>query len=54
VGETVTDLSQRLLVSHGRLRGLFRLDATDAGAGACLREAKAIDRDPDTVVMLEA
>jgi hypothetical protein len=26
VGETVTDLSQRLLAHHGGLRGIFRLD----------------------------
>jgi hypothetical protein len=29
VGETVTDLSQRLLAHHGGLRGLFRLDVAE-------------------------
>ena len=29
VGETVTDLSQRLLAHHGGLRGLFRMDIAE-------------------------
>jgi hypothetical protein len=28
-GETVTDVSQRLLAQHGGLRGLFRLDIAE-------------------------
>jgi hypothetical protein len=28
-GETVTDVSQRLLAHHGGLRGLFRLDVAE-------------------------
>jgi DNA repair protein RadC len=54
VGETITDLSQRLLASHGRLRELFRLDAAELAQVRGLSDAKAIDPDPDTVVMLEA
>ena len=40
VGETVTDLSQRLLAEHGGLRGLFRLEISELAAIRGLRNPK--------------
>ena len=42
VGETVTDLSQRLLAHHGGLRGLFRLDVAELARVRGLGDAKAV------------
>jgi DNA repair protein RadC len=42
VGETVTDLSQRLLAEHGGLRGLFRLEINELAAIRGLGDAKAV------------
>ncbi len=42
VGETVTDLSQRLLAHHGGLRGLFRLDLAELARIRGLGDAKAV------------
>lgn len=42
VGETVTDLSQRLLAQHGGLRGLFRLEISELAAIRGLGDAKAV------------
>jgi len=42
VGETVTDLSQRLLAEHGGLRGLFRLEVSELAAIRGLGDAKAV------------
>ncbi|MCA9863688.1 MAG: DNA repair protein RadC [Thermomicrobiales bacterium] len=42
VGETVTDVSQRLLAEHGGLRGLFRLEVTELAAIRGLGDAKAV------------
>jgi DNA repair protein RadC len=41
-GETVTDVSQRLLAHHGGLRGLFRLDVTELARVRGLGDAKAV------------
>jgi DNA repair protein RadC len=45
-GETVTDVSQRLLVHHGGLRGLLRLDIAEL---PCIR-----GRDDAEAVRLKA
>lgn len=42
VGETVTDLSQRLLAENGGLRGLFRLEVSELAAIRGLGDAKAV------------
>jgi DNA repair protein RadC len=42
VGETVTDVSRRLLVEHGGLRGLFRLDVAELARIRGLGDAKAV------------
>lgn len=42
VGESVTDVSQRLLVEHGGLRGLFRLDVAELARIRGLGDAKAV------------
>ncbi len=42
VGETVTDVSQRLLAQHGGLRGLFRLDIAELSRIRGLGDAKAV------------
>jgi DNA repair protein RadC len=42
VGETVTDLSQRLLAQHGGLRGLFQMDLTELAGIRGLGDAKAV------------
>src|SRR3712207_3764445 len=42
VGETVTDLSQRLLSQHGGLRGLFRLEISELAEIRGLGDAKAV------------
>ena len=42
VGETVTDLSQRLLAHHGGLRGIFRLDVAELARIRGLGDAKAV------------
>jgi DNA repair protein RadC len=42
VGETVTDLSQRLLAEHGGLRGLFRLEVSELAGIRGLGDAKAV------------
>ena len=42
VGETVTDLAQRLLAQYGGLRGLFRLDVTELAGVRGLGDAKAV------------
>jgi len=42
VGETVTDLSQRLLAHHGGLRGLFRMDIAELARLRGLGDAKSI------------
>jgi DNA repair protein RadC len=41
-GETVTDVSQRLLAQHGGLRGLFRLDIVELSRIRGLSVAKAV------------
>ena len=41
-GETVTDVSQRLLAHHGGLRGLFRLDVAELARVHGLGDAKAV------------
>src|SRR5215203_619370 len=41
-GETVTDVSQRLLADHGGLRGLFRLDVAELARVRGLGDAKAV------------
>src|SRR4051812_26701516 len=41
-GETVTDVSQRLLAHHGGLRGLFRLDVAELARVRGLGDAKAV------------
>ena len=42
MGETVTDLSQRLLAHHGGLRGLFRLDVVELARLRGLGDAKSV------------
>ena len=42
MGETVTDLSQRLLAHHGGLRGIFRLDVAELARIRGLGDAKAV------------
>jgi DNA repair protein RadC len=42
VGETVTDLAQRLLAQYGGLRGLFRLDLIELAGVRGLGDAKAV------------
>jgi DNA repair protein RadC len=42
VGETVTDLSQRLLAHYGGLRGIFRLDVAELARIRGLGDAKAV------------
>jgi DNA repair protein RadC len=42
VGETVTDLSQRLLAQNGGLRGLFQMDLTELAGIRGLGDAKAV------------
>ena len=42
VGETVTDVSQRLLAQHGGLRGLFRMDVAELARIRGLGDAKAV------------
>ena len=42
MGETVTDLSQRLLAHHGGLRGLFRMDIAELARLRGLGDAKSI------------
>ena len=42
VGETVIDLSQRLLAHHGGLRGLVRLDIAELARLRGLGDAKAV------------
>jgi DNA repair protein RadC len=42
VGETVTDVSQRLLAQHGGLRGLFRMDLAELARVRGLGDAKAV------------
>jgi DNA repair protein RadC len=42
VGETVTDLAQRLLAQHGGLRGLFRMDIAELAQLRGLGDAKAV------------
>jgi DNA repair protein RadC len=41
-GETVTDVSQRLLADHGGLRGLFRLEVAELARIRGLGDAKAV------------
>src|SRR5215212_7690365 len=41
-GETVTDVSQRLLAQHGGLRGLFRLEVAELARIRGLGDAKAV------------
>ena len=41
-GETVTDVSQRLLAHHGGLRGLFRLDVAELARVRGIGDAKAV------------
>jgi DNA repair protein RadC len=41
-GETVTDVSQRLLAHHGGLRGLFRLDVVELARLRGLGDAKSV------------
>jgi DNA repair protein RadC len=41
-GETVTDVSQRLLAHHGGLRGLYRLDVAELARIRGLGDAKAV------------
>ena len=42
VGETVTDVAQRLLAQHGGLRGLFRMETSELAALRGLGDAKAV------------
>lgn len=42
VGETVTDVSQRLLAEHGGLRGLFQMDVAELARLRGLGDAKAV------------
>ena len=42
MGETLTDLSQRLLAHHGGLRGLFRMDIAELARVRGLGDAKAV------------
>ena len=42
VGETVTDVSQRLLAQHGGLRGLFQMDVAELARVRGLGDAKAV------------
>jgi DNA repair protein RadC len=42
VGETVTDVSQRLLAEHGGLRGLFQMDVAELARIRGLGDAKAV------------
>src|SRR5215207_4326416 len=42
VGETVTDLSQRLLAEHGGLRGLFRMDIAELARLRGRGDAKSV------------
>jgi DNA repair protein RadC len=42
VGETVTDVAQRLLAQHGGLRGLFRMDLGELSRVRGLGDAKAV------------
>ena len=42
VGETVTDLSQRLLAQYGGLRGLFRLDLFELARVHGVGDAKSV------------
>jgi DNA repair protein RadC len=42
VGETVTDLSQRLLAQYGGLRGLFRMDIAELARLRGLGDAKSV------------
>ena len=42
VGETVTDMSQRLLAQHGGLRGLFQMDVAELARIRGLGDAKAV------------
>src|SRR5918997_2581321 len=41
-GETVTDVSQRLLAHHGGLRGIFRLDVAELARVRGIGDAKAV------------
>jgi hypothetical protein len=47
-GETVTDVSQRLLAHHGRLRGRYRLNVAELARmrGSGLRQGCANESDP--------
>ena len=42
VGETVTDVSQRLLAQHGGLRGLFQMEVAELARVRGLGDAKAV------------
>jgi DNA repair protein RadC len=42
VGETVTDVSQRLLAEHGGLRGLFQMDVAELACIRGLGDTKAV------------
>jgi DNA repair protein RadC len=42
VGETVTDVSQRLLAQHGGLRGLFQVDVAELARVRGLGDARAV------------
>ncbi len=42
VGETVTDVSQRLLAEHGGLRGLFQMDIAELSRIRGLGDAKSV------------
>jgi DNA repair protein RadC len=42
VGETVTDVSQRLVAQHGGLRGLFQMDVAELSRIRGLGDAKAV------------
>ncbi len=42
MGETVTDLSQRLLAHHGGLRGLFRIDLIEVARIHGVGDAKSV------------
>jgi DNA repair protein RadC len=41
-GETVTDVAQRLLVHHGGLQGLLRLDVAELARARGPSDAKAV------------
>src|SRR5215211_248274 len=45
-GETVTDVSQRLLAQHGGLRGLFRLDVVELALRPRLPSQRPARRGP--------